>query len=58
VGRGERWSGGRLHAVGAVRINDEAVDIKNRPFALKPGDVIGTNAWRYGLRFCVSARTF
>jgi 5-oxoprolinase (ATP-hydrolysing) len=33
--------GGGAGAVGAVRINGKAVDIKNSPFALEPGDVVG-----------------
>ncbi len=33
--------GGGQGACGAVRINGEEVDIKNSPFALRPGDVVG-----------------
>ena len=32
---------GGAGACGAVTINDTAIDIKNSPFSLKPGDVVG-----------------
>jgi len=33
--------GGQQGACGAVRINGQEVDIKNSPFTLRPGDVVG-----------------